>query len=94
MQSYFNWKGIGVAITCSNTCHNIIIHVFDKDNVLCWVFVFLQGPSYDIPQYIILGLLQVDEHHMQALLLPFSLGKIELAPQTEKTCQFSFAIIV
>ena len=33
------WEVISVAITCSNTCHNIIVHVLDEGNVVCWDFV-------------------------------------------------------
>src|SRR3954469_23940287 len=77
MQSYLNREVIGVAITCSNTCHNIIVHVLDEGNVLCWDFVFLQGPPHNIPRNLIIGLLQVNEHHMQVLLLlPISLHKL------------------
>jgi hypothetical protein len=35
IQSYINWKDICVFVTCSDTCHNIIIHILNEGNVLC-----------------------------------------------------------
>src|SRR3954471_20652453 len=69
MQSYFDWEVISVAIARSHTCHNIVVHILDEGNVLCWDFVFFQRPPHDIPWYLIVGLLQFNEHHMQVLLL-------------------------
>ena len=74
MQSFLNQEVISVDITCLNTCHNIIVHVLDEGNVLCWDFVFLQVSPHDILRYLIIGLLQVNEHHMFAwylIIAPF-----------------------
>jgi hypothetical protein len=38
MQSYFNWKVTGVAITCSDKRHHIPVHILDEGNVLSWDF--------------------------------------------------------
>jgi hypothetical protein len=53
-----------VSITCSDTCHNISVHIFNKINVLCWYFVFFQGPPYYTPRYFVISFLQVYEDHM------------------------------
>ena len=40
-------------------------------------FMLLQGSPHNILRYLIVGLLQVNEHHMQVLpLLPISLHKL------------------
>ena len=77
VQSYLNKKVISVAITCSNTCPNIIVHVLVEGSILCWDFVFLQGSPHDISRHLIVDLLQVNEHHILVLLLlPVSLHKL------------------
>jgi hypothetical protein len=47
MQSYFNWKVTGVAITCSDKRHHIPVHILDEGNVLSWDFVLFQDPPHD-----------------------------------------------
>jgi hypothetical protein len=61
MQFYINWKVISVSVTCSDTCHYIIIHIFNEGNVVCLNFVLLQGPPHDIPSHFVICLLQVND---------------------------------
>jgi hypothetical protein len=36
LQSYIKLrKNISVCVTCSNTCHNIIVHILYEGNVFC-----------------------------------------------------------
>jgi hypothetical protein len=48
MQFYINWKVISVSVTCSNTCHNIIVHILDETLCFCKAYrmTFLGTLSY------------------------------------------------
>jgi hypothetical protein len=50
-----------VFVTCSDTYHNIIVHILNEGDVLYWYFVLLQDSLYDIPSHFVIGLLQVNE---------------------------------
>jgi hypothetical protein len=55
LKSYLNRKYIELVITCSNTDHNIYVHIFDKDNVFCWnSFIFKCSPHAIISWHFII----------------------------------------
>ena len=61
MKSNFNREVICVTIVCSNTSHNIVVHVLDEGHVFLWDFMFVQRPPHNISWYLVISLLQVNE---------------------------------
>jgi hypothetical protein len=52
------------AVTCSDTSHNICIHILNKSNVLCWDSFLFKHPLHDISWYFIIRFLQINKYHM------------------------------
>jgi hypothetical protein len=62
-------KTFDITISCSNTSHNLVIHVLDERNILCWDFILIQCLPHEISRYFTIDLSQVDKNHVQVLLL-------------------------